>query len=198
RCSRWRRTRPAAWSALRSRTRSNSAGLPKPSRTVHLLGALPRLWRGTSSMNLPRNSSSASSCVMAPFSFLSRATASAGTDCPSKIGRMSASASAFSGAVFSSRACMRPPLPLAERSVLYVPNEPGALGGPLPSLSFLEAPLYLDKVGIGIAVPTQLILTARLRDAEPDPGGDRRRRDAELLRGLGDRIETLLGHQSVP
>src|SRR5947207_9170647 len=114
RCPRLRSTRPAACSALRSRTRSNSAGFPKPSRTVHLLGALPKLWTGSSSMNLPRNSWSASSCVTAPFNFLSRATASAGTvDSPSKIGRMSASASAFSGAMFSSRACMRPPLPLA-------------------------------------------------------------------------------------
>src|SRR6202165_735456 len=74
-------------------------------------------------MNLPRNSRSESSCAMAPFSFLSRATASGGTfGCPSKIGRMSASASAFSGAVVSSRACMPSPHPLAKRSVFYVPR----------------------------------------------------------------------------
>src|SRR5437660_6041065 len=120
---------------------------------------------------------------MAPFNFLSRAAASAGTfDCPSKIGRMSASASAFSGAVFSSRACMRPPLPLAN-----VPYCTCRLARAFPSLSFLEAPLHLDEVVVGVPVPTQLILTARLRlrDAEPDPGGNRRRRDAELRRRLG-------------
>src|SRR5437868_5226495 len=119
---------------------------------------------------------------MAPFSFLSRATASAGTvDCPSKIGRMSASASAFSGAVFSSRACMRPPPPLA--NVPYCTCR--RLARPFLSLSFLEAALHFDEVGIGIPVPTQLILTARRRDAESDPAGDRRRRDAELRRRLG-------------
>src|SRR6266513_5803988 len=124
---------------------------------------------------------------MAPFNVLSRATASGGTvGCPSKIGRMSASASAFSGAVFSSRACMCPPRPLAN-----VPYCTCRLARAFLSLSFLEAPLHFDQVGIGVPVPTQLILTARFRDAEPDPGGNRRRR-------LGDRIESLLSHQSVP
>src|SRR5207245_9571634 len=131
---------------------------------------------------------------MAPFNFLSRAAASAGTfDCPSKIGRMSASASAFSGAVFSSRACMRPPLPLAN-----VPYCTCRLARAFPSLAFLEAPLHLDEVGIGVPVPTQLILTARRRAAEHDTDGYRRRRGADLRRRLGDRIESLLSHQSVP
>src|SRR5713101_6008030 len=112
---RLRRTRPAACRALRSRTMSSCSDLPTPTRTVHLLGTVLRLWTGTSSMNLPRNSRSASSWLIAPFSFLSRLSASGGSfDCPSKIGKMSASASAFSGAVVSSRACIRPPRPLAK------------------------------------------------------------------------------------
>src|SRR2546430_11718216 len=131
---------------------------------------------------------------MALFTSLSRAAVSAGPfDCPSKIGRMSASASAFSGAVFSSRACMRPPLPLAN-----VPYCTSRLARAFLSLSFLEAPLHVAEVGIGVPVPTQLILTARLRDAEPDPGGNRRRPDAQVRRRLADRLETLLGHPSVP
>src|SRR5438309_7447505 len=126
---------------------------------------------------------------MAPFSFLSRAAASAGTfDCPSKIGRMSASASAFSGAVFSSRACMRPPLPLAN-----VPYCTCRLARAFLSLSFLEAPLHLDEAGVVVPVPTQLILAPRLRDAEPDTGANRRRRADEVRPHHGDRIKTLPG-----
>src|SRR6266550_1810754 len=70
-----RRVRPAACSALRSRTMSSCSTLPTPTSTVHRLGRVLRLWIGTSSMNLPRNSRSLSNCSMAPLSFLSRATA---------------------------------------------------------------------------------------------------------------------------
>ena len=126
RCPRRRRVRPAACRALRSRTMSSCSIFPTPTSTVQRLGSVSRLWIGASSMNLPRNSRSFSTCSMAPLSFLSRATASFGTCVsPSRIGRISASASAFSAAVSTSRACIRSPLPPRKAPVFYEP--PGAL-----------------------------------------------------------------------
>ena len=117
-----RRVRPAACSALRSRTMSSCSTLPTPTSTVHRLGRVLRLWIGTSSMNWPRNSRSLSNCSMAPLSFLSRATASLGSCvCPSRIGRISASASTVSAAVCTNRAFMRSPLP-RRAFVFYEPR----------------------------------------------------------------------------
>src|SRR2546423_3456702 len=135
-------------------------------------------------MNLPRNSRSFSSCWIAPFIFLSSAAASLGTDdWLSRMGRMSASASAFSGVVFSSRAWMCPPLPLANAP--YCTGEQAGLAGgrkvaragfgsaaPLALLPFLKTPFHLGEVGIRVTIPADRILPAGSRDSQPDPGGD--------------------------
>src|SRR5438270_12065090 len=119
---------------------------------------------------------------------------------------ISASPSAFSAAVVTARACMT-------SSSLSLPKTPTILGAlrfpfrlrggsgpgcPFSRLALLKALFHLDEIRLGVAIASQLVLPARLCDSQPDPGRDRRRRHAELLRRFSDRVKPLRSRQTLP
>src|SRR5439155_24169192 len=61
----------------------------------------------------------------------------------------------------------------------------------LSCLALLEPLLHFDEVGVRVPISAELVLPARSGDAEPDPGGDRRRWGGGLLGGLRNRGRAL-------
>ena len=87
--------------------------------------------------------------------------------------------------------CARP----RKTSVLYVPRL-RSLRTSLAGLPLLKPAFHFLDVCFGVAIPTKLVLAAGGHDAKPDPGRDRRRRDAEPFSRLRDGVQPLFGYAS--